>query len=71
MLLNKEILIGIYDSSSFGSFDLWQFTNSPGALLNDVNFSFNASSSVVQINWGDGSAIQTIATDTSYNHTFS
>lgn len=68
MLLNKEILIGIYESSSFGSFDLWQFTNSPGTILSNANLSFD-SSTVVQINWGDGS-VETISSDANYTHTF-
>jgi len=69
MLLNKEILIGIYESSSVGSFDLWQFTNSSGTVLNEVNLSFDSSSAVVQINWGDGS-VETVTSDANYTHTF-
>ena len=69
MLLNKEILIGIYESSSFGSFDLWQFTNSSGTVLSNANLSFDSSSTVVQVNWGDGS-VETISSDTNYTHTF-
>ena len=68
MLLNKEILIGIYDSSSFSSFELWQFTSSPGTVLSDVNLSFE--SSTVQINWGDGS-VEAITSDNNYSHMFS
>jgi hypothetical protein len=68
MLINKEILIGIYESSSFNSFDLWQFTNSPGTILSNANLSFD-SSTVVQINWGDGS-VETINSATNYMHTF-
>ena len=48
-------------------FDLWQFTNSPGTLLDGVNLSFD-SSSVVQIDWGDGS-VETIDSNTNYTHT--
>ena len=69
MLLNKEILIGIYESSSVGSFDLWQFTNSSGTVLNGVNLSFDSSSAAVQINWDDG-LVETINSNTNYTHTF-
>jgi hypothetical protein len=68
MLLNKEILIGIYESSSFDSFDLWQFTNYSGTILNEANLSFD-SSTAVQIDWGDGS-VETVTSDVNYTHTF-
>ena len=48
-------------------YNLWVFPNSSGTSLNNVNLSF-APSTTVQINWGDGS-IETISSDTNYNHT--
>jgi hypothetical protein len=48
-------------------YNLWDFPNSSGTSLNNVNLSFSPSTTV-QINWGDGS-IETISSDTNYNHT--
>ncbi len=69
MLLNKEIIIGIYEGSSVSSFELWQFANNPGASLSNVNLSFSPSTTV-QLNWGDGSTPEDIDSGTSYSHTF-
>jgi hypothetical protein len=49
------------------TYNLWDFSNSSGTSLNNVNLSF-APSTTVQIDWGDGS-IETIHSDTNYNHT--
>ena len=49
--------------------NLWEFDTQSGVGLNDVSLNFNPSATV-QIDWGDGS-IETINTDTNYNHTFS
>jgi hypothetical protein len=49
------------------TYNLWKFPNSSGTSLNNVNLSFSPSTTV-QINWGDGS-IETISSDTNYNHT--
>jgi hypothetical protein len=48
-------------------YNLWNFSNSTGTVLSNVNLSF-APSTTVQINWGDGS-IETVSSDTNYNHT--
>ena len=49
-------------------YNIWNFTNSAGTTLNNVNLVFNPSATT-QINWGDGS-IENISSDTNYNHTF-
>jgi hypothetical protein len=69
MLLNKEILIGIYEGSSVSFFEFWQFANNPGASISNVNLSFSPSTTV-QLNWGDGSAPENIDSGTNYNHAF-
>jgi len=48
-------------------YNLWNFSNSTGTSLSNVNLSFSPSTTV-QINWGDGS-IESINSDTKYNHT--
>ena len=48
-------------------YNLWDFPNSPGTSLNNVNLSFSPSTTV-QINWGDGS-IEPISSGTNYTHT--
>jgi hypothetical protein len=47
--------------------NLWNFSHQSGTIINNVNLSFDPSTTV-QINWGDGS-IETISSDTNYNHT--
>jgi hypothetical protein len=49
------------------TYNLWNFSNSTGTSLSNVNLSFSPSTTV-QINWGDGS-IETVSSDTNYNHT--
>ena len=48
-------------------YNIWDFPNSTGTSLNNVNLLFNPSATV-QINWGDGS-IENISSNTNYNHT--
>ena len=48
--------------------NLWNFSPQSGAIINNVNISFN-SPTTVQLDWGDGS-LENITSDTNYNHTF-
>jgi len=65
-LLAGKTLIG-KSSPIVPTHNLWNFPNSSGTSLNNVNLSFDPSTTV-QINWGDGS-IESISSDTNYNHT--
>jgi hypothetical protein len=66
-ILGKAVFVasGIPDVSPYS---LWDFPNSSGTSLNNVNLSF-APSTTVQINRGDGS-IEIISSDANYTHTF-
>jgi hypothetical protein len=48
--------------------NLWEFNTQSGVDLNNVNLSFDSSINV-QIDWGDGS-VESVNSDTNYNHTF-
>jgi len=68
-VIKGKTLIGTTGASVpvVSPYNLWNFPNSGGTSLNNVNLSFDPSTTV-QINWGDGS-IESISSDTNYNHT--
>jgi hypothetical protein len=66
-IISGKALIGTTGIYSMLPYNLWEFLNSTGTSMSNVNLSF-APSTTVQINWGDGS-IEPISSDTNYNHT--
>jgi hypothetical protein len=52
------------------SYNFWQTSESAGSSITDLNVTFEPSDTVVQINWGDGSALENINTNVNYSHTF-
>jgi hypothetical protein len=52
------------------SYSFWQTFESAGSSITDLNVTFEPSDTVVQINWGDGSALENINTNVNYSHTF-
>jgi hypothetical protein len=52
------------------SYTFWQISESAGSSITDLNVTFEPSDTVVQINWGDGSALENINTNVNYSHTF-
>jgi hypothetical protein len=72
-LLGKTVISGktvfgtTGESAPMLPYNLWEFLNSTGTSLSNVNLLF-APSTTVQIDWGDGS-IEPISSDTNYNHT--
>lgn len=70
MLLNKEILIGLYDSAFEVSLDrFWSFgvTSNSGATLSGLEVEYSSTSLLVD--WGDAQR-QFVSSGTQTNHTF-
>jgi Leucine-rich repeat (LRR) protein len=69
MLLNKEILFGIYNSTVVQRFPFWTFT---GAVSGDNILNFSAtytSNNIANVSWGDGT-INPISSNVVYNYSF-
>jgi hypothetical protein len=71
-IIGKTVIVGktLFLTSEIpdvSPYNLWDFSNSTGTVLSNVNLSFSPSTTV-QINWGDGS-IEPISSDTNYSHT--
>jgi len=50
------------------NYGFWNFADPSGTTIDDLNISFDPSETV-QVNWGDGS-VETIVSDTNYDHTY-
>jgi len=49
-------------------YGFWEFPNPSRTTIDDLNISFDPSETV-QVDWGDGS-VETIVSDTNYDHTY-
>jgi hypothetical protein len=51
------------------SYTVWDFSNSSGATLNNVNIIYDPSLNNVRLDWGDGTSPEKIDSGTNYSHT--
>jgi hypothetical protein len=52
------------------SFAFWQINESTGSSISNLNVVYDPSAVGIQIDWGDGSALENIDSGVNYNHTF-
>ena len=57
------------DVVPLASYTVWDFSNSSGATLNDVNIIYDPSLNNVRLDWGDGTSPEKIDSGTNYSHT--
>ena len=66
VIAGKTLIGTTGESAPILPYNLWDFSNSTGTTLNNVQLLFNPSTTV-QIDWGDGS-FENISSGNNYNH---